>query len=117
MAKDKGGRPPIPEEERRIAVSVSLKPDERDQLRASLSRFDDLYEPLEADRKLLFELRKDLPETRKEAEAQLERMRSLALSSDPQRLGRLVDRIDDDAPAFLDWRFGEYATSQEFTDA
>lgn len=90
---------------------------ERDQLAASIGRFDDLYDPIEADRQLLFELRKELPETRNEAEAQLARIRSLALSSDPQGLGRLVDRVDETAPAFLDWRFGEFATSAEFSAA
>lgn len=90
---------------------------ERDRLRASLERFDDLYEPLEADRQLLFELRKGLPETRPEAEAQLERIRSLALASDPARLGRLVDRVEETAPAFLDWRFGDFDSTQEFTSA
>jgi FtsZ-binding cell division protein ZapB len=90
---------------------------ERDDLRDSLEHFEDLYAPLEADRQLLFELRKDLPETRPEAEVQIARMQDLALSSDPQRLGRLVDRISDSAPAFLDWRFGEHASSQEFTQA
>lgn len=90
---------------------------ERDDLRDSLSRFDDLYTPMEADRQLLFELRKDLPETRPEAEAQLERIRSLALTSDPARLGRIVDRLDDTAPAFLDWRFGQFDTPQEINEA
>ena len=90
---------------------------ERDRLRASLGRFDDLYAPLEADRQLLFELRKGLPETRPEAEAQLARIRSLALSSDPARLGQLVDRVDDAAPAFLDWRFGEFESTTDFSNA
>ncbi len=90
---------------------------ERDALRTSIERFDDLYAPLEADRQLLFELRKDLPETRSEAEAQLERMRSLALTSDPARLGQLVDRLDDTAPAFLDWRFGEFDPSADVAAA
>jgi ABC-type transporter Mla subunit MlaD len=90
---------------------------ERDELRESLSRFDDLYAPLESDRQLLFELRKGLPETRPEAEAQLVRIRALALASDPQRLGQLVDRVDDAAPAFLDWRFGEFENTADFTSA
>lgn len=90
---------------------------ERDQLRASLGRFDDLYDPMEADRQLLLELRKDLPETRPEAEAQLARIRALALASDPARLGRLVDRVDDTAPAFLDWRFGAIADPQALSTA
>ena len=81
---------------------------ERDQMARTLSHFDDTYEPMEADRQLLFELRKDLPETRPEAEAQLERMRSLALAADPAHLGQLVDRLEEAAPAFLDWRFSDH---------
>ena len=90
---------------------------ERDRLADSLHHFDDLYEPLEADRQLLFELRKGLPETRIEAEAQLDRIRSLALSSNPARLGQLVARVDDAAPAFLDWRFTEFLSPQEASEA
>jgi hypothetical protein len=90
---------------------------ERDQLAASIERFDDLYGPLESDRKLLFELRKSLPETRPEAEAQLDRIRNYALSSDPQGLGQLVDRVDETAPAFLDWRFGEFTSTADFSAA
>ena len=90
---------------------------ERDELRGSLDRFDDLYATLEADRRLLLELRKDLPETRPEAEAQLDYIRSLALAADPARLGRLVDRLDETAPAFLDWRFGQFDTTQDFSTA
>ena len=90
---------------------------ERDRLEASIQRFDELYVPLESDRQLLFELRKEMPETRGEAEAQLARIRDLALTSDPQRLGQLVDRVDDAAPAFLDWRFGQFDSSADFTAA
>ncbi len=90
---------------------------ERDRLRDSLARFDDLYGPLEADRQLLIELRKGLPETRPEAEAQLDRIRSLALSADPGRLGQLIDRVDDAAPAFLDWRFGEFDPNDDYASA
>lgn len=100
-----------------LQQTVDALGQERDRLAHSLGRFDDLYDPLESDRKLLFELRKGLPETRPEAEAQLVRIRSLALSSDPQRLGQLVDRVDAAAPAFLDWRFGEFDTTQEFSTA
>lgn len=100
-----------------LEQSVEALTQERDRLLDSLRRFDDLYEPLEADRQLLFELRKGMPETRPEAEAQLERIRSLALSSDPARLGQLVDRVDESAPAFFDWRFGEFSSSEEFSSA
>jgi ABC-type transporter Mla subunit MlaD len=90
---------------------------ERDQLAASLGHFDELYEPLEADRQLLFELRKGVPETRPEAEAQLARIRSLALSSNPSRLGQLIDRVGEAAPAFFEWRFAEFGSSEEATAA
>jgi len=100
-----------------LQQTVDALAQERDRLLGSLERFDELYEPLEADRQLLFELRKGLPETRPEAEAQIERIRLLALSSDPARLGQLVDRVGDAAPAFLDWRFGEFDSSEEFGSA
>jgi hypothetical protein len=100
-----------------LQQTVDALAKERDRLLGSLERFDELYEPLEADRQLLFELRKGLPETRPEAEAQIERIRLLALSSDPARLGQLVDRVGEAAPAFLDWRFGEFSSSEEFGSA
>ena len=90
---------------------------QRDELARSLGHLDEIYAPLEADRQLLFELRKGLPETRLEAEAQLERMRSLALTADPARLGQLVDRVGEAAPAFLEWRFTEYASDAEAAQA
>jgi chromosome segregation ATPase len=90
---------------------------ERDRLARTLSHFDDVYEPMEADRQLLFELRKELPETRPEAEAQLERMRSLALAADPAHLGQLVDRLGEAAPTFLEWRFEDHASDAEAAQA
>ena len=100
-----------------LQTAIDALAQERDRLSASIERFDDLYAPIESDRQLLFELRKELPETRPEAEAQLARISSLALSSDPQRLGQIVDRVDDATPAFLDWRFGQFTTTQEFSEA
>jgi hypothetical protein len=100
-----------------LQATVDELSQERDRLAASIDRFEKLYEPIESDRKFLLELRKSMPETRPEAEAQLERIRSYALTSDPQRLGQLVDRVDETAPAFLDWRFGEFASSADFSAA
>lgn len=100
-----------------LRQSVDTLTLERDRLQDSLHRFDDLYEPLEADRQLLFELRKSLPDTRPEAEAQLERMRKLALASNPAQLGQLVDRVEANAPAYFDWRFTEFGSTQEATEA
>lgn len=96
-----------------LQTTVDSLSTERDRLAASIDRFDKLYAPIESDRKLLLALRKSMPETRPEAEAQLERIRSLALSSDPQRLGQLVDRVDEATPAFLDWRFGKFESSAD----
>jgi hypothetical protein len=90
---------------------------ERDELAGSLERFDEVYDRLEADRQLLVELRKDLADSRPEAEAQLERMRTLALLSDPAGLGQTIDRVEESAPAFLDWRFTEFSTADEATQA
>jgi len=103
-----------PEELRALVGELA---DERDDLASSLERFEDLYDPLEADRQLLFELRKGVPETRPEAEAQIERLRTLARSSDPARLGQLVDRVADAAPEFFDWRFTQFSDPQEATQA
>ncbi len=100
-----------------LQASIDALSADRDRLVSSIERFGDLYDPIESDRQLLFELRKQMPETRSEAEGQLARIRTLALSSDPQRLGQLVDRVDEAAPAFLDWRFGEFDSSADFTAA
>lgn len=100
-----------------LQATVDTLVAERDRLEASIGRFDELYDPIESDRQLLFELRKQMPETRPEAEQQLQRIRDLALSSDPQGLGQLVDRVDETAPAFLDWRFGEFDNGADFSAA
>jgi hypothetical protein len=96
---------------------VGTLADERDSLARSFERFEDLYAPLEADRQLLFELRKGTPETRPEAEAQLERLRSLAVAADPSQLTPLIDKVQQAAPAFFDWRYTEFADAQAATQA
>jgi hypothetical protein len=100
-----------------LQESVTRAEAERDELARGLERFDSLYDVLEADRQLLFELRKGIPESRPEAEAQLSRLRDLALLSDPTRLADLVDRVEDAAPSFMDWRFSDFTTSEEATQA
>jgi hypothetical protein len=96
---------------------VGTLADERDSLARSLEHFEDLYAPLEANRQLLFELRKGTPETRPEAEAQLERLRSLAVAADPSQLTPLIAKVQQAAPAFFDWRYTEFADAQEATRA
>jgi hypothetical protein len=76
-----------------------------------------LRDALAADRVLLAELRKDVPTTRVEGEAFVARVADLALASDPAGLGVIVSRIRDAAPAWLEWRDGQYVTAQEAADA
>jgi hypothetical protein len=100
-----------------LQASVEALTLERDRLAQGVDRFAELSGSMEADRQLLLELRKETPETRPEAEAQLERIRSLALAADPSRLGQLVDRLGQEAPAWFDWRFGEHASTDEAAQA
>jgi chromosome segregation ATPase len=89
---------------------------DRDRLASGLTVFDDLYDPLEADRKLLLDLRKPVEDmTRTEAEQHVKRIQDLAQASNPSSLGRLADQLGESAPAFLDWRETQYASTEEAT--
>jgi len=107
----------LTDENAALSVDLAAISVERDRLVASITHFDKLYDPLEADRQLLFELRKGLPETRPEAEAQLNRIRRLALSSNPSRLGQVVDRVSESAPAFFEWRWTQFTSTEEASAA
>ena len=96
-----------------LAAEITRLRSERDRLARTLEGVSELYVPLEADRLLLLELRKELPDGRAEAEAQLNRMRRLALSADPVRLGPIANRVMETAPDYLDWRDQEFATSED----
>jgi hypothetical protein len=96
-----------------LAAVVATLTDERDRLLDVVNGFGDLYAPMEADRLLLSELRKELPPTRVEAEAYLQRLEQLALLSDPVRLASLAARVRDAAPSFLDWRETQFSTQEE----
>jgi TolA-binding protein len=90
---------------------------ERDRLRDALAGIADLYDPMESDRQLLLELRKQLPEERVDAESYLTRMQTLALESDPTRLSQLASRVKETAPVFLEWRQTDYPTPAEANQA
>jgi hypothetical protein len=93
--------------ERRVVEllgELTLVRAERDRLQRLLDRLVAQDSRLEADRLLLTELRKDLPETRTEAEAYLQRLRRLASISDPARLAPLATRMTTTGSTFLDWR-------------
>lgn len=86
---------------------------QRDRLQDMLGAFDSLYDPMEADRQLLVELRKPLPEDRETAEAYLARIQQLAVVSDPARLGQPASRVLETAPVYLEWRDGTYGSQAE----
>lgn len=91
---------------------------ERDRLAEGLTRFESLYQPLEADRQLLLALRKPLEDlSRADAEKHIARVRALAEDSDPSALGRISDRVGEAAPAFLEWRDQEFTSTEEASRA
>jgi DNA repair exonuclease SbcCD ATPase subunit len=100
-----------------LETEITTLTQERDRLASARIDLDELAVPLEADRLLLTDLRKQLPETRPEAEAHIERIMRNALVSDPVRLSRLVTRVRQAAPTYLDWRFTEFASSDEASAA
>jgi hypothetical protein len=90
---------------------------ERDRLRSLVGRLEGLYAELEADRLLLVELRKEVPQGRDEAETYLARLRDLALSADPARLGVISERVMQAAPVWLDWRDQPFTSQVEASEA
>ena len=74
---------------------------------------DLLLQRIEADRRLLGELRKELPQDRAEAELYLARLRILAGQSDPVRLSPLANKLMLQSRTFFDWVENEYETPEE----
>ncbi len=74
---------------------------------------DAFVEKLESDRRLLSEIRKEVPTARGEAELYLSRMKRLAASSDPVRLVPLANKLLSQAPAFFDWLEREFPNQEE----
>jgi hypothetical protein len=58
---------------------------------------------MDADRLLLFEVRKDLPNKRSDADAYLKHLKELAARSDAARLVPKVNRMIEQAPTYYDW--------------
>ncbi len=68
---------------------------------------------LEADRLLVAEIRKQVPEARGEADVFLARLKDLASRSDPVRLVPLVNRVLSNAPMYYDWLDSEFDSEEE----
>lgn len=75
----------------------------------------DFLARIEADRRLLSELRKGVPNTREEAEIFLRRLKSLADRSDPVRLAIRADRVLEQAPIYFNWLETEFESAEEAT--
>lgn len=73
----------------------------------------DLEVRLEADRRLLAELRKSIPMDRIEAKLYLRRIRELAAVSDPVSLVPLANNVIRQAPALYEWLETEYDDPEE----
>ncbi len=74
---------------------------------------EELPNLLETDRRLLSEIRKEVPENRREAEVYLHRLRDLAAASDPMRLVPLANRVLDNSTIYFDWLNTEYENQDE----
>ncbi len=68
---------------------------------------------LEADRRLLAELRKSIPRDRHDVELYLRRIRELAAISDPVSLVPLANNVIRQAPALYEWLEREYDDPEE----
>lgn len=67
----------------------------------------------EADRRLLSELRKRVPDSRTEAEIFLARLKELAERADPVRLAPRANRVLEQATIYYDWLETEFETAEE----
>jgi carboxyl-terminal processing protease len=90
---------------------------ERDRHQVLVELLQKQADPMEASRLLLIEMRKDIPESRVEAEFYLERIRTLGLIADPVRLGTLARRLQETTEVFLDWRHADYSSQEESSRA
>lgn len=68
---------------------------------------------VEADRRLLSELRKPVPENREDAIIYLRRLKRLAELSDPIRLAMVADRVLEQAPIYFDWLETEFESDED----
>lgn len=68
---------------------------------------------MRADRLLLAEVRKDIPDTRAEAKVYLDRLKQLAAQSDPVNLVPLINKVLSQAPIYYDWLDKKFKTPSD----
>jgi hypothetical protein len=107
------GTPTLEDQLAQAQAQVRALTAQNEHLQDLVDAFDTQYDPMEAERQLLLELRKPLPETHDDAQTYLERLQRLANASDPGRLGQPAARVIETASVFLDWRDQSFATQAE----
>ena len=74
---------------------------------------DSFLAGMDADRLLLFEVRKDIPDKRADADVFLKKLKDLAAKSDAARLVPKVNRMIEQAPIYYDWLEKNIQNQQE----
>lgn len=100
-----------PETTEREAASEQAAEEPADQTPTTAYPSVDRHEliaQLESDRLLLAQVRKQVPQTREEAELYLGRLKRLASRSDPVRLVPLANRVLDQSVIYYDWLEREF---------
>ena len=100
---------------RRIGVLESQIGGQAD-LASQITGLQEAILPLAEDRLLLVELRKDTPDNLEDATEYWERVKELAVASDPT-LGTKVDRVLAFLPTYFEWFEGEYSDTCESLQA
>jgi hypothetical protein len=107
-----------PEEETPL---VALPSDDREfEVAAGISHkslgtlnTDEFIHQLESDRRLLVEIRKEVPQNRPEAEIYLARLKELSTHSGPVRLVPLANRLLSQSSIYFDWLNTEFESQED----
>ena len=74
---------------------------------------EEFLEVVKVDRRLLSEIRKEIPTDRKEAALYLMRLKKLSSQSDPVRLVPLVNRVISNSTIYYEWLEEEFETEED----
>jgi hypothetical protein len=96
-----------------VGEPSGLSPAEQFRQRHPYIDISDFVRKMAADRRLLSEVRKEVPESRDEAEMYLARLKKLAAEADPVRLAPLMDRVLSQASIYFEWLEGEFESEED----